>query len=77
MCMTLGIYSMNGRITRIMKEKNMLTKDDIIFLSKLQGALSMVACGLSKAAYQDEIMYYSEELDDLIERIAFIEAENN
>lgn len=55
----------------------MLTQDDIIFLSKLQGALSMVACGLSKSAYQDEMMYYYEELDDLIGRIAFIEAENN
>ena len=68
---------MNGRITRIMKEKNMLTKDDIIFLSKLQGALSMAVCGLSKSAYQDEMMYYSEELDDLIGRIAFIEAGEN
>ena len=55
----------------------MLTKDDIIFLSKLQGALSMAVCGLSKSAYQDEMMYYSEELDDLIGRIAFIEAGEN
>lgn len=55
----------------------MLTKDDIIFLSKLQGALSIMVSIISKSAYQDEMMYYSEELDDLIDRVAFIEAEEN